>query len=140
MAWLNRIGLILNFVSFWLAAPEILGEERLKTLYRTGLKSVPFIAGFFIFYLYILLIGLPVIYIIQHFKDTNVAKYTLLAGFILMFVGLPLSGYLRNRIDRWLQSSLFLELVDNYLLRRRLLFLGGIFFVTGFVLQFVATF
>lgn len=34
MAWLNRIGIILEFLSFWLAAPEILGEERLRALER----------------------------------------------------------------------------------------------------------
>jgi len=28
--WLNRIGIILGFLSFWFAAPEFLGEERLK--------------------------------------------------------------------------------------------------------------
>ena len=26
MLWLNRIGIILEFLSFWFAAPEILGE------------------------------------------------------------------------------------------------------------------
>ena len=29
MAWLNRVGMILEFISFWFAAPEILGETRL---------------------------------------------------------------------------------------------------------------
>ena len=33
MAWLNRIGLVLEFVSVWLAAPEILGERRLRALH-----------------------------------------------------------------------------------------------------------
>ena len=30
--WVNRVGIVLEFLSFWLAAPEILGEERLRKL------------------------------------------------------------------------------------------------------------
>jgi hypothetical protein len=30
--WFNRVGLVLGYGSFFLAAPEIIGEERLKTL------------------------------------------------------------------------------------------------------------
>ena len=39
---LNRVGLILDFLSFWLAAPEILGEDRLRAVEATlkrGLKG-----------------------------------------------------------------------------------------------------
>lgn len=32
MEWVNRLGLVLEFLSFWFAAPEILGEERLRAL------------------------------------------------------------------------------------------------------------
>ena len=31
-SWVNRVGILLEFLSFWLAAPEILGEERLRVL------------------------------------------------------------------------------------------------------------
>jgi hypothetical protein len=30
--WLNRIGLLAGFISFWLVAPELIGEERLLSL------------------------------------------------------------------------------------------------------------
>ena len=30
--WVNRVGILLEFLSFWLAAPEILGEEPMKTV------------------------------------------------------------------------------------------------------------
>jgi hypothetical protein len=30
--WVNRVGIMLEFLSFWFAAPEILGEERLRAL------------------------------------------------------------------------------------------------------------
>ena len=30
--WVNRVGIVLEFLSSWLAAPEILGEERLVWL------------------------------------------------------------------------------------------------------------
>lgn len=32
--WVNRLGIVLEFLSFWFAAPEILGEERLRALER----------------------------------------------------------------------------------------------------------
>jgi len=28
--WVNRVGIVLEFLSFWFAAPEILGEEPMK--------------------------------------------------------------------------------------------------------------
>jgi len=31
LSWCNRIGMLLGFISFWLAAPEFIGEERLKS-------------------------------------------------------------------------------------------------------------
>jgi hypothetical protein len=30
--WVNRVSIVLEFLSFWLAAPEILGEEQLRAL------------------------------------------------------------------------------------------------------------
>ena len=32
--WANRLGIVLEFLLFFLAAPEMLGEERLKALER----------------------------------------------------------------------------------------------------------
>jgi hypothetical protein len=43
MEALNRIGMILEFLSFWLAAPEILGEERLLRLERYVEKPLEWI-------------------------------------------------------------------------------------------------
>ena len=42
--WVNRVGILLEFLSFWLAAPEILGEERLRKLERRverGIMKLP---------------------------------------------------------------------------------------------------
>jgi len=44
MEWVNRVGIVLEFLSFWLAAPEILGEERLRALERVlerGIRALP---------------------------------------------------------------------------------------------------
>ena len=40
MNWLKRAGMILEFISFWLAAPEILGHDRLERLQHTS-RSLP---------------------------------------------------------------------------------------------------
>jgi hypothetical protein len=45
--WVNRVGIVLEFLSFWLAAPEILGEERLRALERgaeKGMLLLPLVA------------------------------------------------------------------------------------------------
>ncbi len=41
MEWINRVGLMFEFLSFWFAAPEILGEKRLRKLLELGLKVLP---------------------------------------------------------------------------------------------------
>jgi hypothetical protein len=40
MEWVNRVGIVLEFLSFWFAAPEILGEGRLRALERRVEKQV----------------------------------------------------------------------------------------------------
>ena len=37
--WLNRIGMLMGFLAFWLGAPEILGETRLSKL-EAGIEGV----------------------------------------------------------------------------------------------------
>jgi len=44
--WVSRVGILLEFLSFWFAAPEILGEERLKALERRaewGISRLPYL-------------------------------------------------------------------------------------------------
>jgi len=48
--WVNRVGIVLEFLSFWFAAPEILGEERLRALehrVERGIRVLP-LAMFFL--------------------------------------------------------------------------------------------
>ncbi len=40
MDWLHRVGMILNFLSFWFAAPELLGEDRMKKWEGYGVERV----------------------------------------------------------------------------------------------------
>jgi hypothetical protein len=35
MQWVNRLGLLFDFLAFWLVAPEVFGERRLRELKRT---------------------------------------------------------------------------------------------------------
>jgi hypothetical protein len=47
--WVNRVGILLEFLSFWFAAPEILGEERLRALERRverGIRVLPSVIEF----------------------------------------------------------------------------------------------
>src|SRR5437762_914160 len=43
--WVNRIGMILGFLSFWFAAPEFIGEKRLQSWESALGRSLPKAAG-----------------------------------------------------------------------------------------------
>lgn len=48
MGWLNRTGMILAYLSFWLMAPELLGEERIKRFQQgitAGIRRIPVIVA-----------------------------------------------------------------------------------------------
>jgi len=50
--WVNRVGIMLEFLSFWFAAPEILGEERLRELERRAesvIRALPVMMGVAVF-------------------------------------------------------------------------------------------
>ena len=61
MKWINALGLILQFLSFWLAAPELLGETTLKR-FEAGLRkfisSIPIIIFSIIAFCYGLYFGI----------------------------------------------------------------------------------
>ena len=73
MKWINVAGLFLEFLAFWFAAPELLGEQSLKGIEK-GLRR-------FIFYLpklvFILIVAAFLIYcLIAASHITNYVTYT----------------------------------------------------------------
>jgi len=69
--WVNRVGIVLEFLSFWLAAPEILGEERLRALeHRTERRLqrmvVPVLA-----WMLLVILGFAAYYQVSHAVVTS---------------------------------------------------------------------
>ena len=143
MAWLNRIGLFLTFISFWLAAPEILGEQKLRRLYELG------ISGFlFVFYnLFLNAIYVVAIIIILFVWSSAIGKEVADSGSrmaiaLVIAIGISyLATFALNRIiERVIVKPLLLKLADSGKLRRHLLLTGATVFTFGFILQFIGTF
>lgn len=59
--WLNRVGLVFDFMAFWFAAPEILGVDRLRAIenkLEQGLQRLPIVVYLFSFVAYIVISNL----------------------------------------------------------------------------------
>jgi hypothetical protein len=152
--WVNRVGIVLEFLSFWLAAPEILGEERLKKLERRverGIRVlsarmmwVIFLATVMI-YMAVMRFGGPTIRCMESavasVTSRVLARIVVAAvwgvlGFVAGMAGVQATNKLRATVVQ----PLLRVLADNERIRQRSLAAGAVLFVVGFLLQLVATF
>lgn len=134
MVWLDRTGLILQFLAFWLVAPEILGHAGVHRL-RSGLTSIIRAA-------FLVPVGLGVLLVVWSilFRELSETLHSWhralglsLAIILVLLVGL--------RFFRTEKLKVILdELEDDERYRRRFLSIGIFFFSFGFLLQFAATF
>ncbi|MBI1306808.1 MAG: hypothetical protein GC181_09355 [Bacteroidetes bacterium] len=145
MKWLNLAGLTLQFLAFWFAAPELLGESTMKRL-ENGLirlvSSLPVIliaGGAIVFGVFMAIAGV---------------RFGLEAGregaenLNLMFVILGVSvistlyfALFSAKTTRWMKrkyaTPLINKLIASEQFRKTALQLGAVLFSVGFVLQFV---
>ncbi len=142
--WLNRIGLIMGFISFWFAAPEILGEENLKKLSVTLGASFGCIS-FLLFVIMLigsLLVTVVLLFLIFDSLDLD-SEYLILfflIGYLLVIWFFhELLPDITNKFLNLLKRILS-QLADDKNFRRKSLFFGGAFFVIGFALQFLGSF
>ena len=149
--WMNRVGIILNFISFWFAAPEILGEERLRKIEASFEKVVKAGSTCLVVFLFVTLIPLFVIMLFFLMP-------ALITGIMMLFTGSSLWAGIKTLlavIGFWLGVALLVQVVnlvpelterflnmlaDNQRIRQRALILGALLFVLGNILQFVATY
>lgn len=144
--WLNRIGLVLAFLSFWFAAPEFLGEERLKAWETSMSKFVKPMPKIFTWLLFIVL-TYPIVLVFCIFYSLFTNK-DLLAfdthGYALRIVKplafFAISCYLLIRITAWISSKVIPAIANSSSQRRLSLYIGAILFIISFLLQFIATF
>ena len=164
-SWIERTGMICDFLSFWLVAPEILGEERLR-------RAETFITKVFAWLLprlqegYKRSVGRDLPLTLDGFLEQEqfVIRYVLATGMVLLLaivfnlVYLPREGDLAilvaliNLVMGLVVSCILIALlailvsrVLRYLyqgeqLRYLLIFLGALVYLMGFILQFTATF
>jgi hypothetical protein len=146
--WLNRIGLILGFISFWFAAPEFIGEQRLKTWEESLAnltKKLPGIfaqvGGFFLLIGAIVFLG-----VVLGILGVNVSEHRLMVTCIasVYVFGLVIMLFIyywviSDPLER-LALRIVSVLANDRKQRQRSLFIGGGLFIISFLLQFFATF
>lgn len=141
---LNRYGIVCCFLSFWAAAPEILGEDRMHRFGAiTRLMSRRLAAGFdrFSTFLFETTIGKICSLVIGTVTAGLVMSKVdgLLAPIIIVYGSVAVFG-LTTAIVVWLLPLLARRLAANRGFRRRLLSAGAILFVVGSALQLVSTY
>lgn len=149
MKWLNLLGLLLQFLAFWFAAPELLGEMTLKK-FETGLKkfvtlmpvillmSVVMLFGFGLggYGLYMGLKGSS-----GELQTQDFTRYYIIMGCSFLVYALFMLFY--KRIQRWVSLRISTPLIETLInqgeTRKQALIIGAILFTLGFILQFITT-
>jgi len=132
--WLDRLGLVLQFISFWLVAPEILGEQRVRRLGDA--------LGRVLSWLLFAPIGVVALAGAAYFafREGELVFRSVLHGilFMLALIVPAALGYhnaTQKQIPRLIQA-----IEDFSEFRRLLLAVGAGLFSLGFALQLISTF
>lgn len=146
MKWLNAFGLLLQFLSFWFAAPELLGDSFLKRM-QGGLKAFVTKFSVVIFMIVILGYGLTfsVLGIVKGMKaaeepisQNEMIRYYLVFGIATFAYLLFIFNF--KKIKLWLDNKIAGPLVERLIqnpdLRKNALITGAILFTMGFLMQF----
>lgn len=147
MKWVNAIGLLLQFVAFWLAAPELLGEPTLRR-FEKGLKKLVTQLPIIIIWIVILGFGITSL-VISLMKGWDAArngttenemndfyiKLAIVCG--LYFVFIAFYKQIKKGLETKLAQPLVEKLINNTETRKQSLILGAILFSLGFMLQFI---
>jgi hypothetical protein len=142
--WLNILGLVLQFIAFWLAAPELLGVEALKR-FETGLvKIISQLPGLLFGFLGFSLgmgLGIYGFYTgMQGDREKVFSSMYLMAGVMAGYVLFMVFFYKRLQVylQRNVAEPLIEKLINNNQTRKAALVLGALFFTVGFLAQLVA--
>ena len=141
--WLTILGLVLQFIAFWLAAPELLGVDALKRFESGLVKIISQLPGLLFGFLgFTLGIGLGVYGFytgMQGDKDLVFKSMYIMAGVMAAYVVFMVFFY--KRLQLYLQihvaKPLIEKLINNNESRKTALVFGAILFTAGFVLQLV---
>lgn len=123
------IGLVLQFLAFWMAAPEILGADWLRKtedLIRKMIRQFPQVI------LAVLGMALGMMF---YFSKSSTIIFVL----VLIIIGLMLIFYkkLEQVLDEKISKPLIEKLILNDAFRFTLLKFAALFFTLGFVIQLI---
>lgn len=145
----TRIGLICDFLAFFLAAPEILGEERIRKIQNTLRRSLVFFSFALFIFSIINTFGLLVFWIIIPVSNTVTAAIALSpmllnspvapTEFIKVYLILGVGGAFLSWIPLKVMNVVE-NLGSNARFRRQLLNLGVLLFIFGAAAQLIGTF
>ena len=121
----------LQFISFWFAAPEVLGSEWLQkaeAIIRKGIKTIPTILMFILG----AIIGVITPKTIDEFNLKILIPLVLILILILIF-----SKKIQKILDEKISVPLLNKLIINQNFRFSLLKTAAILFTLGFILQII---
>jgi len=147
MKWLNALSILLQFISFWLAAPELIGDVSLKRLNAFLQK---FVSNISMIILTLLILGFSLWMGINgilkglEYSKSGMSSEDLISQ--LTILGVACGVYLVfmiyfKRIKLWLDKRVSIPLVNKFTysdsFRRNSLLVGALLFTFGFLIQFV---
>lgn len=132
--WLDRFGLLAQFFAFWLVAPEIIGEHRMR---RLGAGAAQFFSTTVFIVLSLGIVGLAwALAFREGIHWFHRASLALLFSSIVLVPKL----LLYQRFRRVWLPALIGHLESDEGLRKGLFMIGGFLFTVGCALQIIATF
>ena len=146
----NRVGLILNFLSFWFIAPEILGEERLRRIdrwFESVVKGIVETTGCLTTFIGMVVLGsigygLLFYGLVSNPPSIMEGCVEIVAIFIIVVIIAALvEGGLKKlyqRVTSFAELALR-RLADNSKTRQRSMILGAVIFVVGTIFQLLGT-
>ena len=145
MKWINAFGLLLQFVSFWFAAPELLGVNTLKR-FEAGLRK--FVSSLPLILMMVVVLGfaisLSVMGILKGVEggEGGLTKPEMIQFIIVLIVCMIFYAvfmFFFKRIKTWLDlhlaQPLITGLINNNKARSSALIVGAALFTLGFLLQ-----
>lgn len=147
MKWLNALSLLLQFTSFWMVAPEIIGE---KSLIRISEMLKKFLSNLSIIIIFLIVAAYGITFAVggtlqglsaskNGTTETDFNLYFIFLGFATVFYMIFIFNYkkIRNWLDKKITGPLIDKFVQNDELRRNSLLTGATLFTVAFIIQFI---
>lgn len=143
MKWINIIGFVFQFLSFWFAAPELLGSDTLKRFEEGLIKLMSRLPA-------LLLGGGGVVFglmmgIYGVYKGASADAQTNYTQTFFIIIGISVLYFVLilfyKKIERWIERKFAKPTIENLIKnnesRKTALMIGAVLFTVGFMCQLV---